>query len=139
MRWILVFLYFAQVSALNSKPVSIHVQEHRDYEIFDLFFENGILEEEYGYVLQGVKPISTRQFYALDIFPMKDLQLSEKEFKKTLLIREVIPIWNKLCSQQDQFALKAVPVIENDAGSCGFEVQFIHVPKLLEVIRENIN
>ncbi len=114
------------------------MQERRDYEILDLFFKSGILEEEYGYVLRGAKPISSRQFYALDVFPMKDLQLSENEFKKTLLAREAIPVWNRLCSQQDRFALKAVPVIEKDGGACGFEVNFIHVPKLREVIRENI-
>ena len=136
LRWLLAFLYVGHICAA---PVSIHVKERRDYDILDLFFKVGILEEEYGYVLKGVKPISARQFYPLDVFPMKDLQYSENEFKKTLLVREAIPVWNRLCSQQDRFALKAIPVIEEEAGACGFEVQFIHVPKLREVIRENIN
>ena len=139
MQWILVFLCIVQGCALSANPVSIHVQESRDYEVLDLFFKIGILEEEYGYVLEGVKPISTRQFYPLDIFPMKDLHYSETEFKKTLLVREAVKVWNKLCSQQDRFALKAIPVIENEVDACGFEVQFIYVPKLREVISENIN
>src|SRR5581483_7035197 len=139
MRWTLAFLYIGQVGALCAKPVSIHVHERRDYEILDLFFEIGILEEEYGYVLKGVKPISARQFYSLDAFPMRDLRFSENEFRKTILVREAIQVWDRLCSQQDRFALKAIPVIENEGDACGFEVQFIHVPKLREVIRENIN
>jgi len=139
MRWILLFFCVAQGYLLNAKQMSIHVDERRDYEVLDLFFKMGILEEEYGYVLEGVKPISTRQFYPLDIFPMKDLRFSENEFKKTLLVREAIKVWNKLCSKQDRFVLKAIPVIENELDACGFEVQFIHLPKLREVIRENIN
>lgn len=139
MRWILAFLCLAQGWALNAKPLSIHVQDRRDYEILDLFFKMGIQEEEYGYVLEGVKPISARQFYALDVFPMREMRFSENEWKKTLLVREAIPVWNRLCSQQDRFALKAIPVIENEADACGYEVQFIHVPKLHEVITENIN
>lgn len=139
MRWILAFLCIGQMCALCAKPVSIHIQERRDYEVLDLFFKMGILEEEYGYVLKGVKPISARQFYPLDVFPMKDLQHSENEFKKTVLAREAIQVWNKVCLQQDRFALKGIPIIENETGAHGLELQFIHVPKLREVIRENIN
>ncbi len=139
MQWILVFLCIVQGCALGAKPVSIHVQERRDYELLDLFFKMGIFEEEYGYVLEGEKPVSAKQFYPLDTFPMKDLQYSEDEFKKTLLVREAIKVWNKLCSQQDRFVLKAIPIIATEVDACGFEVQFIHVPKLQEVIRENIN
>jgi len=130
---------FSSCLGINAKPLPIHVQDRRDYEILDLFFKMGIQEEEYGYVLEGVKPISARQFYALDVFPMRNMGFSENEWKKTLLVREAIPVWNRLCSQQDRFALKAIPVIENEAGACGYEVQFIHVPKLHEVITENIN
>lgn len=135
-RWILAFLCFAQGCALYAKPLSIHVQDRRDYEILDLF-ERGIFEEEYGYVLEGVKPISVRNFYALDAVPMNIF--SEEEFKRTVLMREIIQVWNRLCSQQDRFVLKAIPILGNEADACGYEVLFIHVPKLREVIRENIN
>ncbi len=138
-RWIPTFLCLVQWWALSANPLSIHVQDCKDYEILDLFFEMGIQEEEYGYVLEGVKPISARQFYALDIFPVRDMRIAEKEWKKTLLVRETIPVWNRLCSQQNRFVLKAIPVIENETDACGYEVQFIHVSKLHEVIAENIN
>lgn len=139
MRWVLVLLCFIQAIGLNAKSTSIHVQEDRDYEVLDLFFKMGIFEEEYGYVLEGTKPVSSRQFYPLDTFPMKDLQFSEREFQKTLLVREAIKIWNKLCSEQDRFVLKSVPVIGYEAGACGYEVQFINLSKLREVIAENIH
>lgn len=139
MRWILVFLSIVQASLLCAKPVSIHVQERGDYEVLDLFFKMGLLEEEYAYVLKGIKPISARQFYPLDAFPMKDLQYSENEFKKTVLVREATEVWNRLCSRQDRFALKTIPIVEKEPDACGFEVQFIHVPKLREVIGQNLN
>ncbi len=139
MHWILAVFCLVNGYGLFANPVCIHVEERRDYEVLDLFFKMTILEEEYGYVLKGVKPLSIRQFYPLDVFPMRDLEVSENEFKKTVLVREAIQIWNKLCSQQDRFALKAIPVIENEDRVCGFEVQFIHLPKLREVICENIH
>jgi FKBP-type peptidyl-prolyl cis-trans isomerase len=139
MRWILALLFLIQGWVLNAKPLSIHVQDRKDYEVLDLFFKMGIQEEEYGYVLEGVKPISARQFYALDVFPMREMRFSEDEWRKTLLVREAIPVWKRLCSQQDRFVLKAIPVIECEADACGYEVQFIYIPKLREVIAENIH
>ena len=138
MRWIVLFI--CVVYGVHAKPVAIYVQERRDYEILDLFFKEELLEEGYGYVLDGIKPISARQFYPLDTVPVtKDLHYSQGEFKKTILVREAIKVWSKLCAQQDRFALKAVPVIGVESGACGVEVQFIHVAKLREVIRDNIN
>ena len=89
MRWILAVFCLVNGYGLFANPVCIHVQERRDYEVLDLFFKMTILEEEYGYVLNGVKPLSIRQFYPLDVFPMRDLEVSENEFKKTVLVREL--------------------------------------------------
>lgn len=138
-KWFLTLLIIVKYCALDAKTTSIRIDDRKDYEILDLFFKMGVQEEEYGYVLEGIKPISARQFYPLDTFPMKDFSYSENEFKKTLLVRETIQVWSKLCTQQDNFVLKALPVIENEAEACGYEVQFIHMGKLCEVIGENID
>lgn len=119
--------------------VSIQVDDSCDYEVLDCFFRMGLADEEYGYVLDGVKPIATRQFYALDVFPIpRDFALARNEFEMTLLVRRAIEVWNRLCTKQDKFVLKAVPVVESDPLWCGFEVQFIHVPALRKVIHDNI-
>ncbi len=100
----------------------------------------GLSEEEYGYVLEGVKPVSLREFYPLDGFPVpKDVGLAESEFTKTLLVQEVVPVWKRLCAQQGTFALKAVASRGEGSAAPLWEVGFIHVPKLREVIGENID
>lgn len=122
------------------KAESIQIETRRDYEVLDHFLRMGILEEGYGYVLAGDKPISIRDFYSLDCFPIaKDLKISEREFLNTLLVREAIPVWKKLCSSQKNFILKAVPLNSSGSGEFGWEVQFINSFKLQEVIDKNID
>jgi peptidylprolyl isomerase len=134
-----LFLSLAmQVCALE--PISIQVANREDYEVLEQFLRMGIYEEEYGYVLEGVKPISIRNFYSLDHFPVaKDLKYAEKEFANGLLVREVIPIWNRLCSHQKNFVLKAVPLKDPGSVAPGWEVQFINLSKVREVIDKNID
>jgi FKBP-type peptidyl-prolyl cis-trans isomerase len=128
------------LAKLIAGPVSIHVENRRDYEILDQFFRMGIFEEEYGYVLMGLKPISVRNFYSLDSFPIaKDLQHTEKEFTNVLLVRESIPVWDRLCSQQNNFVLKVVPLEDSESVVPGWEVQFINLAQLREVIDTNID
>jgi FKBP-type peptidyl-prolyl cis-trans isomerase len=97
--------------------------------------------EEYGYVLEGTKPISLRNFFPLDCFPItKDFKYDENEFNNTLLVREAIPIWNKFCSKQDRFVLKAVALNKQVSSfQSTLEVSFINILKLKEVIQENID
>src|ERR1700722_13074774 len=98
----------------NAEPICIDCAE--DYTVLDRFFRMTLSDEEYGYVLEGCKPISLRNFIALDCFPTsKDFKQEEKEFHTTLLVRQAIPIWNKLCSHQNHFVLKAVAL--NDQAS----------------------
>ena len=123
----------------NAEPICIDCAE--DYTILDRFFRMTFSDEEYGYVLEGSKPISLRNFIALDCFPTsKDFKQEEKEFNITLLVRQAIPIWNKLCSHQNHFVLKAVAL--NDQASpflSTLELSFINIPKLREVIDKNID
>lgn len=137
---LLFFALALQACAFCSEPVAICVDSQKDYELLDQFFKMGLLEEEYGYVLEGVKPISIRNFYPLDGFPVpKDPQLAEKEFIKTLLVQEAVPVWNKLCSQQKNFVLKAVISRSPGLTEPLWEIQFINVSKLREVIDGNID
>lgn len=123
----------------NAKPICIDsVQEHA---VLDRFFKMTFSSEEYGYVLEGSKPISIRNVVSLDSFPIaKDFCYSEKEFNNTLLIREAIPIWNKFCSENKNFVLKAV-ASDNQVPSflSNTEMSFINISKLKEVIEKNID
>lgn len=137
-RLSLVFLVLHCSVLMAEQPILI--KEPRDYETLDQFFKMGVLEEEYGYVLEGDKPISVRNFYSLDHFPIfKDLESREKEFANGLLVREAIPIWNKLGFSQKDFVLKATSLDEPGAIVPGLEVQFINISKLREVIEKNID
>ncbi|MBI3211833.1 MAG: hypothetical protein HYZ47_04020, partial [Simkania negevensis] len=106
-----VFLAFLFSTIIHASPCSIHIEDEQDYKVLDRFFKMGFSHEEYGYVLEGDKPISVRSFYSLRDFPItKDIKYAEKEFANSLLIQEVIPIWNRLCSHQKSFVLKATPL-----------------------------
>lgn len=133
-----IFSSIALIMKLVADPISI--EDRRDYEILEQFFRMGVSEEGYGYVLTSLKPIAIRDFYAIDSFPIsKDLQFSEKEFLNTLLVRETLPIWQRVCSFHGNFVLKALPLEDHESIIPGWEVQFINVPKLRKVIEENID
>lgn len=123
----------------NANPICIDsVQE---YTVLDQFFKMTCSSEEYGYVLEGSKPISVRNFISPGGFPItKDFEYNEREFRNTLLVREFLPIWKKLCSRQERFALKAV-ALEGQGNPLlsTLEVSFINIPKLKEVVEKNID
>lgn len=135
-----LWIIFAFISiSCHAKPVCI--DNAKEYAILEQFFRMAFSSEEYGYVLEGSKPISIRNFLSLDSFPMsKNLQHEERQFANAVLVRKAIPLWNKFCSQQKNYVLKGVPL--NDQVSCflsPLEVAFINVSKLQEVIEKNID
>jgi len=136
--WMIIGCILMRISC-QAKPISIDSMQ--DYATLDQFFKMTFLSEEYGYVLEGSKPISIRNFLSLDSFPIsKDLKHNEIEFNKAILVREAIPLWNKFCSQQKNFVLKVVSL--NDQGSsflAPLEIAFINNSKLQQVIEENID
>lgn len=137
---ILCLLMALKAFTVYGEHTRIRIESHRDFSILESFFRMGVREEGYGYVLDGVKPISIRDYYSIDQFPIaKDLKYSEQEFVNTLLVCGVIPIWKKLCLHQRKFVLKAVPLEDPDAVVPGWELQFINVLKLKEVIADNID
>lgn len=97
--------------------------------------------EEYGYVLEGSKPVSIRNFISPDKFPVaRDFVYNETEFRNSLLVREAVPIWKRLCSDQKRFILKAVALEKNELQHLSnIEITFINVVKLKEVVEENID
>lgn len=137
-----LILIFCKLNAIPiSTSISIPINSSKDYEILDQFFRLGIGEEEYFYVLEGNKPISIRNFSSLDALVVtKDWQHTERELNYTLLMREAIPLWNTLCSSQKKFVLKTTPFNSKSSPELGgWEVLFINVPKLQEVIEENLS
>jgi hypothetical protein len=124
--------------------VSCHAQSicidcGQEYAILDQFFKMTFLSEEYGYVFEGCKPISIKNFPSLDSFPIsKDFKYEEKRFNNTILVRKAIPLWNKYCGQQKDFVLKVIALDNQESSFLSFlEVAFINVSKLQEVVEKN--
>lgn len=140
MRLIFLFLFvLSQINLLGKendfldKPVSIQIENSRDYAILQEFLRRGFAEEEdYGYVLEGIKPISVRNFQAADSF------LVPNYLDWELLVHEAIAIWKRLYSQKGNFIFKATQLPGSKPTACGFELQFINISRLKEVVEENI-
>jgi peptidylprolyl isomerase len=136
--WLIVLVSVVTQPMLMAKPISISVVDQKDYDVLDQFLRMVFFEEEYGYVLEGLKPISVRNFMPIEeIHPYKDLRYAQKEFANTILAREAITAWKKLCAGGKNFALKAIPL--RNTTTTGWEIQFINTAKLREVIEENIS
>lgn len=119
---------------------AIRVNSVRDYTVLDQFFRTMITSEEYGYVLEGTKPISIRLCDSLSNLNItKNLASTEKEFNTTLLIHDALPIWNQLCAHQNKFVLKAVTLENKETPFPDLELLFINVSKLEQVIEKDIN
>lgn len=119
---------------------AIRVNSVRDYTVLDQFFRTMITSEEYGYVLEGTKPISIRLCDSLSNLNItKNLASTEKEFNTTLLIHDTLPIWNQLCAHQNKFVLKAVNLENKETPFPNLELLFINVSKLEQVIEKDIN
>jgi hypothetical protein len=133
--WQMCFLFILFTSFLFSEDVSISVETEREYIVLENFFRFAINEVEFFYVLEGDKPIFIHGFRPLDQFPFgKELSKNEREFEQTLLMREAIPFWKKRCSSQKKYVLKTITEKES-----GFElILFVNLPKLQQVIEENI-
>src|SRR5712675_559276 len=102
--WIVVTGCILMCISCHAKSICIDCIE--EYAILDQFFKMTFSSEEYGYVLEGSKPISIRNFLALDSFPISnDLKREEKQFNNAILVREAIPLWKKFCGQQKNFVL----------------------------------
>ncbi|MDP1609083.1 MAG: FKBP-type peptidyl-prolyl cis-trans isomerase [Chlamydiales bacterium] len=137
--WILVTACIVICISCHGK--SICIDSVQEYAILDQFFKTTVLSEEYGYVLEGSKPISIRNFPALDSFPISnDLKYEEKQFNHGILVRKVIPLWKKFCGQQKNFVLKVITLNERGSSFLSpLEVAFINVAKLQEVVEKNID
>jgi FKBP-type peptidyl-prolyl cis-trans isomerase len=134
------FFFLLSCVLWGGEPVAIRVDYSEDYAILDQFFKMTLFLEEYGYVLEGSKPVSFRNFCSLDGFGVTgDFENTAKEFEHSLLIRKALHVWNRLCSHQKNFALKAVALKNPESIAPAIEVQFINISKLREVIDKNID
>ncbi len=124
----------------SDESVSIRVDQPEDYAILNQFFKTTLTFEEYGYVLEGSKPISIRNLGSLDRFTItQDFEYAAQEFENALLVREALHVWNRICSHQKKFALKAVVLKDPESIAPALEVQFINISKLRVVVNENID
>lgn len=138
-----LYLFFSLilwVLPLQATPKTLCIDDEKKAKILEGFLRLGIKEEEYGYVLEGVKPLSIRNFYGLGEFPISSsIEREEEQFKNTLLVQSALPIWNTFCSHQKKFVLKALPLNTADPITSTLEVQLVNTDKLTEVIENNIN
>lgn len=137
--WIMILGSVLIGISCHAKSITIDLEE--DYTILNQFFKMTCLSQEYGYVLEGSKPLSIRNFLSLDSFPMsKDFERDKAEFTKSILVHQAIPLWNKYCGQQKDFILKVV-ALDHQKSSCltSVEVAFINRAKLEQVIEKNID
>lgn len=124
----------------STEPQAIRIESQEDYAILDQFFKTMLTFEEYGYVLEGSKPISIKNFGSLDQLTVtRDFEAAATEFSNALLVRKTLEIWNRLCSHQKKFVLKAVVLKNPESIAPALEVQFINTSKLREVIDKSID
>lgn len=139
-KYLLIFLILCFHSILEAILQPYKIEKIRDYELLEKFFRISFKQEEYGYVLDGIKPISIRNFYHPIHIPITaDICSSQNEILKSLLIFEAIPILKKIRQHEKNFVLKVTPLNVLGDSNLGVEVQFINVPILCKVIEENIS
>lgn len=127
--------FFAFVFWSNVHATPLKIDCDQDYHILNQFFKTMFEHSEYGYVLDGEKPIST-----MNVFPLGDLIAPQSlNFKIAAYAREAINIWERLCPKQGDIVLKAAVVQENSSLGPTYELSLINKFKLKEVIRENID
>src|SRR5690242_14220827 len=82
----ITFFFLLSCVLLGGELVAIRVDQSEDYAILDQFFKTTLLLEEYGYVLEGAKPVSFRNFCSLDgLGVTNDFENTAKEFEHSLL------------------------------------------------------
>lgn len=119
---------------LNARCAPITIDDPNDYRVLDRFFRMMCTHAEYGYVLEGSKPVSQ-----MNILPLDDLIAPQSiNFQISTCAREAIRIWKKMCPEHDSFALKATE-IHGHFSNPVYELIFVNVPKLQSEIEANIN
>ncbi len=137
-KFFVIFL-LAAIHYPKAESAAVSLNNVEEARVLNQFFRMGFQEEEYGYVVEGVKPVSVRNFYSLDAFPVSSvMEISENEFMKSLLVQAAASIWNKFFSSQKNFVLKIVSSNPSNPVIGQTELRFVNITKLREVIEENI-
>ncbi len=132
-KFITLFLLLALTTQLHSAP--IHIKNKTDYKILDRFFKAMVEQSEYGYVLEGVKPISIEVIHSMD-----DLLVPQTlRYTTGILAREAISLWQHIQVEESDIILKATPIDSSPFAVKPIELLFVHVPLLKQEIETNIN
>ena len=131
-----IFTAFFSLFLLVSVSASpLKIDDPQDYAILDRFFRMMCERSEYGYVLDGTKPVSQ-----MDVFPLDDLIAPQNtNFEVNACAREAIRVWNKISPQQSDYVLKATEIKDSTFIYPFYELTFINVPKLQAEIEANLN
>lgn len=122
--------------ALVSTSPSTMNRNHGNHVLND-FFRDELETHLMGYVLFDTKPLCYHPFHSLDEVVFHDFGLSKDVFKKTCVMKTVIPLIESINNSQNKFLIKVFCVNAGEADMGG-EIVFINIPKLKDVIRENI-
>jgi hypothetical protein len=101
-----------------------------DYHVLDRFFREMVEHELFGYVIEGVKPLSAVSSAPCSASPY----VAHME----VLIEEAIPVWKRLQPSQNNYVLKIAQEFDPRDGASYHEIQFINKKKLREVVNSNL-
>ena len=132
-RRLLISTLLLYSNALFSTPVKI--DNALDFFVLERFFHMMTEESEYGYVLDGAKPISAAQF----VFPAKVACPKTFRFLFDICAFEASEVWHRLFKGRSEIQLKVTQTFDQNDGEPFSEVLLINIPKLRKEIESNID
>ncbi len=131
MHFILVLI----TTSLNLAAVPLKIDNSEDYHVLNQFFKEMVVDSEYGYVLDGVKPTSQ-----MNVDPLNKLMIPQaKDFKMLVLARQAMAHWQRLAPEQKENVLKIVEIKNGEGVLPSYGFSFINVSKLKSTLEANID
>ena len=113
----------------------IRIDDPLDFRILEQFFRTMMSDDDYGYVIDGVKPISVREFGSPEHLPLPHSPM----FSSDICAMEVIEVWNRVRPKKVNITLKTTKIFNAEADAPRVEFLFINSKELLKAIESNIN
>jgi hypothetical protein len=127
-----LILFQLLIARAFADPIRIDAE---DCQVLNQFFRTMFAHSEYGYVLDGSKPVSQ-----MNVSPIGDLIAPQSlNFQIDVLAREAIKVWKKLLPEQNDFVLKISEINDERFLTPIYELVFINVHKLKETVQNNID
>ncbi len=134
MQFLLSFIFLFLTVKVFAVPLMIDNSD--DYQILNQFFKIMFVESEYGYVIDGSKPVSL-----MHITPLEDLIVPQtNSFKISVLAKQAIITWKQLHPQQEKnYILKIKEEKDVKFSLTTYQLSFINIAKLKNILEANID